>query len=130
MAEKKLSAKEELFVEAYIRYRFNASKAYSEVYPNMKNPNVRGATLKNKLKDEIQIRVNELIGNTTEIAEKVLLELQLLAFGKEDVKNADKLKAMQLLQSQMGLQQQNIKLDTTGNFDITILSNEDGDASA
>lgn len=83
MAKKKdeLSLKHKLFVENYIIHNFNATRAYRETYPKVKNDAVAGVNGHNLLKKpKIQVAVSkrmaEAAKNVEITPEKVLTDLE------------------------------------------------------
>ena len=53
-------------------------------------------------------------------AEHIATELAKIAFMDDEATKKDKMKAMELLQKQLGLQQQNIKADVNNDIIITV----------
>ena len=121
-----LTAKEKAFCEAYVIDGLPANKAYLKVYECaestansnsykiMKKPNVR-AYIENLQKEAFDAACIN--------AERVALKLAEIAFaGKNDefYGAVSQLKALDLLQKQMGLQHQKIEADVSTDININI----------
>lgn len=122
-----LTKKEKAFCEEYIANGCNASRAYFKVYDTSCIENARKAYCKVFRKPEVKEYIAELQKEAFEraciSAERVALKLSDIAFAdKEDeVYNATaQLKALDLLQKQLGLQHQKIDADVNTNITITI----------
>ena len=128
----KLNANMDRFCREYVANGYNAQKAYMAAYKDsseaaakanasrlMKNPKIK-EFIKELQKDKIEAL------NIT--AERLLEELSTMAFaekGDEDYGANVKLKAIDLLQKQMGLQQQKIKADVDTNQEIKVTIEDD-----
>lgn len=120
-----LTASQVKFCEEFIK-SYNATQAYLAAYPNttydtansagpkyLKNPAIK-AYLDKLEKEEFEAkRIN---------AEHIASELAKMAFGEISKGNSQggKIKALELLQKQLGLQTANIKADVDNNINITI----------
>lgn len=107
-----LELKDEMFINEYLTNGYNATKAYIATHPAVTYDTARCNAYKTKrrLQPEIDKRMEDVIGEKEEIAQKILLQLQNMAFSPKDdeVYNPSvKLKAQELLQKQLGLQTQN-----------------------
>lgn len=126
-----MTAKQELFCAAYIKNNYCAKAAYLEVYGGTEvNAEKSGSRLMKN--PEVKARINELTKQICEekciTGERIMSELAAIAFEKEEVKPSDKLKAIDLLQKQLGLQSQ--KLDATvKSNDIVISIQKEGESN-
>lgn len=122
-----MTAKNKAFAEAYIACGYNASKAYLQVYgctkqcadtnsqKLMKNPEIR---------DYIGELIQQVYQNQFISAEKIAAEIASIAFSDDEaLRKADKLKALELLQKQLGLQSQRVEL--SNDIIINIVGKED-----
>lgn len=99
-----LTDREELFIEAYFANNFNATAAYKEVYnPKEKGANASRFANKPHIKAEIQKRMRERLEAKNISAERILDELSKIAFCLAEYDTKDKLKALEMMQKQMGL---------------------------
>lgn len=123
-----LTAKEKAFCEEYVANGCNASQAYYKVYDTKSIENARKAYCKTFRKPEVKQYIAELQKEAFDAAcinaERVALKLAEIAFAdKEDevYGAAAQLKALDLIQKQLGLQKQqvdaNIKTDIVINID-------------
>lgn len=124
----KLTKKEQAFCEEYVVNGCNSSQAYAKVY-GCSIEDARKRYCKTFRKPEIKEYIRELQKEAFAAAyinaERVALKLSEIAFAdKEDeIYNASaQLKALDLLQKQLGLQKQ--KIDAEINQDITITIEE------
>lgn len=124
---KKLSPQHELFVKEYIANGFNAAAAYRNVYGD--NPSngttaarlARDPLIQEAIAKEMHERCKELQINE----DKILLKLNEMAFADKDDEvygPSVQLKALDMLQKQLGLQTKNIKaeVDNKINIEVTI----------
>lgn len=124
MAKGKLTDKERAFIDTYLTNGFRKSEAYMSVwncafstartqaYITFKRPEVQ---------EYLEKRKEEIYHNVAVDAEMVMSKLAEIAFSeKEDTTytTKDKLKALDLLQKQLGLQKQKLEADV--NTDIVI----------
>lgn len=122
-----LTNKEKAFCEEYVRNGGNASRAYFYAYDTSSIENARKAYCKVFRKPEVKEYIaalqKEAFAAACINAEKVALKLSEIAFSdKEDevYGTTAKLKALDLLQKQLGLQHQKIEADITNDINITI----------
>ena len=118
----KLTPKQESFCEMYVENGYKAIIAYKEVYGCTDNSAATSAYRLLK-KQEIIDRIHEIqkdvLSRKCITAERVLDALAEIAF--EDTQpNKDKLQALNLIQKQLGLQQQNIKADVDNRVVIDV----------
>jgi phage terminase small subunit len=121
-----MTKKEKLFCEEYVANGGNASQAYYAVYDTTKE-NARKLYCKVMKKPEVKEYIQELQKAAFEAAcinaERVGLKLAEIAFaakGDEDYPASAQLKALDLLQKQLGLQHQHIDADLHTDINITI----------
>lgn len=123
-----LTKKEKAFCEEYVNNGCNASRAYQFAY-DCCIEDARKRYCKTFRKPEIKQYINQLQKEAFEFAcinaERVALKLSEIAFA--DKKDTDytvsaQLKALDLLQKQLGLQHQKIEADV--NTDINIIIEE------
>lgn len=120
-----LTSKQKAFCEEYVQ-TYNARKSYAKVYGT--SIDSAGPLSCNLLKrQEVRDYITELEKDTYELmrinAEHIANELSKFAFGELDEKYntpANKLKALEMLQKQLGLQTQNLKADVEGNIEIKV----------
>lgn len=117
-----LTPKQKRFCEEFIK-DYNATKAYMRAYEaNYDTANAKAYKLvKNecvkayldKLEREVfeEMRIN---------ADHIATELAKLAFNDSEISKKDKMKAIELLQKQLGLQQQKIQADVSTDISINI----------
>ena len=122
-----LTKKEKEFCEEYIRNGCNASRAYFHAYDTASIENARKAYCKVFKKPEVKAYIAALQKEAFEMAcinaERVALKLSDIAFAdKEDeVYNVSaQLKALDLLQKQLGLQHQKIEAEVSTDINIVI----------
>ena len=122
-----LTKKEKAFCEEYVANGGNASRAYFAAYDTSSIENARKAYCKVFRKPEVKEYIRELqkeaFAAACISAERVALKLADIAFAdKEDEQyNATaQLKALDLLQKQLGLQKQHIEADVHTSIEINI----------
>ena len=122
-----LTKKEKAFCEEYVANGGNASRAYFAAYDVPTIENARKEYCKVFRKPEVKEYIRELqkvaFENACINAERVALKLAEVAFtekGDEYYTAAAQLKALDLLQKQLGLQKQHIEADLQTNINITI----------
>jgi len=127
MAERKLTAKEKKFCEEYVANGCNASRAYFEAYDTSSMENARKAYCKVFRKPEVKEYIAELqkeaFANACITAERVALKLGDIAFAEKDDEFYNvpaQLKALDLLQKQLGLQKQQIDANVATDIVINI----------
>jgi phage terminase small subunit len=126
---RKLTAKEKEFCEEYVRNGGNASRAYFHAYDTSSIESARKGYCKVFRKPEVKEYIAELqkeaFAAACISAERVALKLAEIAFadkGDTDYTATSQLKALDLLQKQLGLQHQKIEADV--NTDINIFIEE------
>ena len=121
-----LTAKEKAFCEEYVFNSKSANKAYLAAY-DCKESTANSAGWKLLKKDNIREYITELQKQAFEAAcisaEKVALKLSDIAFAEKDDKNYNataQLKALDLLQKQLGVQTHNVNADINSDININI----------
>lgn len=126
MAERKLTAKEKKFCEEYVANGGNASRAYQEVYGCCYEDAKRRyckTFKKPDIKEYIAELQKEAFANACITAERVALKLADVAFAEKDDEFYNvpaQLKALDLLQKQLGLQKQQIDANVATDIVINI----------
>ena len=122
-----LTKKERAFCEEYVANGGNASRAYFAAYDTASIENARKAYCKVFRKPEVKEYIRELqkvaFENACITAERVALRLADIAFAEKDDEYyniSSQLKALDLLQKQLGLQHQKIDADLHNDINITI----------
>lgn len=117
-----MNAKQELFINEYLTNGFNASQAYLKVFKCAKSSaSALGARYFNQpeVKEEVYKRQKELFEALSINAERIAAELAEIAFapkGDKDYNTTAKLKALDLLQKQLSLQNQNVTAKVESNI--------------
>lgn len=121
-----MTAKERKFCEEYVANGGNASQAYFTVYDTTKE-NARKlyckVMKKQEVKDYIKALQQEAFEAACITAERVALKLADIAFAAKDDENYNataQLKALDLLQKQLGLQTQKVEADLHTDINISI----------
>lgn len=133
MAETKLTAKQMAFCEEYVSNGYNATQAYLKAYDcEYKTANVEGGRLLKKphVKEYVVALQKEAFEASCINAERVALKLAEIAFASGDDENygaAAQLKALDLLQKQLGLQKQKIDAEVDNKVVIKVSVEDDGD---
>ena len=129
MAELKPS--EKLFAEAYVA-NSNATQAYKIISPNACDVSARSGGSRLLQKPEIRAYIiqlyEEYFGEYKILAFRTLSELETVAFAEKGDKHynaAAKLKAIELIQKQLGLQTKNVNVESKTEVEINILSTKD-----
>lgn len=123
---RKLTEKEVAFCECYVFEGLSATKAYQKVYGcayNSASANSVKVMKKDAVREYIESLQKEAFKASCLTAEKVALKLSEIAFaekGDEDYNATAQLKALDLLQKQMGLQKQHIEQEIKTNINITV----------
>lgn len=112
-----MTSQQRQFCENYLANGFNATRAYFDAYPdaNKKNPKPSypyQLLKKEEIKEYINSRKKEIYDSLNIDAERIAQELADMAFaakGDEIYSATIKLKALELLQKQFGLQNQKIE---------------------
>lgn len=127
MTVPKLTKKEKAFCEEYVANGCNASRAYFAVYDCSSIEVARKAYCKPFRKPEVKQYIADLQKQAFEAAsinaERVALKLADIAFAdKEDeiYNTASQLKALDLLQKQLGLQKQKVEADVNTTINLVI----------
>ena len=115
-----INTKQQDFIMEYISNGFNGIQAYLSAYPNSTvktaKTNTSQHTGKDEIREEIERQVKMILEAKHITAERVLLEIADIAFalkGDEVYDVKAKLKALELLQKQMGLQTTNSNINAT-----------------
>ena len=127
MAERKkkkgLTTIQRKFLEEYVK-DYNGTRAYMRACPNVTYSSAHtlsGRILKMPEAKEYLDKLEREIYEAYRInAEHIATELAKIAFMDDEATKKDKMKAMELLQKQLGLQQQNIKADVNNDIIITV----------
>lgn len=121
-----LTKKEKAFCEEYIQNGCNASRAYEKVY-GCSLEDARKRYCKTFRKPEVKEYITELqkeaFSAACITAERVALKLAEIAFANKDDEAygaAAQLKALDLIQKQLGLQKQHIEADIKTDIVINI----------
>ena len=121
-----LTKKEKAFCEAYVFDNESATGAYMKAYDcAYKTANTQGWKVLRKplIQEYINKLQQEAFAAACITAEKVALKLSEIAFaekGDKDYNTTAQLKALDLLQKQLGLQKQHIDADLHSEINITI----------
>ena len=123
-----LNPKQKLFVETYLANGYHAKEAYLQVYTNSSEYSAKSNAfrllanpeVKEMIRQEQELRFNSLCINAERIAEE-LAEMAFAAKGDKDYTATVKLKALDLLQSQLGLKNNKINIDGELDTKITII---------
>lgn len=126
-----LTGNEELFCQEYIRNGYNATQAYLTVYDcEYTTANGRAHTIlkKPEAKAYVYKLQQEAFEQKAINAERIALRLAEIAFAEKTDPNYNasaQLKALDLLQKQLGLQNQKIQADLDSTVKISIGISED-----
>lgn len=128
MRQMGLNGKQKAFCEEYVANGYNAQKAYAIVYDCWNEASVRSNTcrlLKNeKIKEYIRELQKERFEALNISAERVAEKLADIAFAAKDDSyyNATaQLKALDLLQKQMGLQTQKVDANVSTEINVNLV---------
>lgn len=132
MAKQKINANSIAFCNEYVANGYNAVQAYVIAYPKSSLESARGNANRLLRTPEIKEYIKEIQKERFEAlnisAERIACELAELAFSDFDDNNtaSSKLKALDLLQKQLGLQTQKVdaKVETT-TIKVTVEDEED-----
>ena len=124
-AKTPMNAAQEMFAREYLANGRNAKAAYMKAYPNSSEENARkcGWELLKKpavnkfIQEETKARYEALDITAEHIAQE-LAEMAFAMKGDEDYTAQIKLKAMDLLQKQLGLQNKNVSVNADVNAGI------------
>lgn len=128
-----LTPQQTRFVEEYVSNGYNATAAYLVAYnatPETANKNGWKIMKKPEAQNYMKILQKDRIAAQGISAERILEELSNIAFaekGDEDYTVTAKLKALDLLQKQMGLQKQQIKAEVEQNQEIRVTIEDNND---
>lgn len=118
-----LNKQQEMFCHEFIACKYNASKAYEKVYSPAKREGIYCGSARLMKNPEVKARIRELEKEIFEAnhitAEHIANELSEMAFDADTPKNI-RLKALDLLQKQTGLQTQRIEAEVNKNIEINI----------
>lgn len=118
-----LNTQQEMFCREFIACKYNAGKAYEKVYATKKNDTARAGAVRLMKMPEIKERISQLEKEIFEenhiTPEHIANELSEMAFGEDTPQNI-KLKALDLLQKQTGLQTQKVQAELNNNIQINI----------
>lgn len=118
-----LNTQQEMFCREFIACKYNAGKAYEKVYATKKNDSARAGAVRLMKMPEIKERISQLEKEIFEenhiTPEHIANELSEMAFGEDTPQNI-KLKALDLLQKQTGLQTQKVQAELNNNIQINI----------
>lgn len=123
---RKLTEKEVAFCECYVFEGLSATKAYQKVYGcayNSASANSVKVMKKDAVREYIESLQKEAFKASCLTAEKVALKLSEIAFaekGDEDYNATAQLKALDLLQRQLGIQHNKIEADIKTDINITV----------
>lgn len=123
-----LTAKQKLFVEAYLANGYRAVPAYLSVYTGGKESSAKANAyrllgnpeIKQMIQEEQRMRYNALNISADRIAEE-LCEMAFAEKGDKDYTANVKLKAIDLLQSQLGLKRNKLSVDGDVDTRVTIV---------
>ena len=121
-----LTKKELAFCEEYIANGYNASRAYEKAYGcSIEDARKRYCKTfrKPEVKEYIEALQKEAFAQACVNAERVALKLTEIAFSNKDDEYytpSAQLKALDLLQKQLGLQTQKVEADVNASITITI----------
>lgn len=134
---KKLTEKEELFAKAYVANNFNAAKAHRIAYAESSTASARTNAGRVRDKAHVRARIDELIeaelGDLDTLAKKTLYKLFTIAFSEREDEHYNaqaQLKALDLIQKQLGTNIQKVQAEVKGETEvvINILGDTDEDA--
>lgn len=119
-----MNAKQKLFCENYVACKCNATEAYVQTYDSKRGQGAEqnsSRLLKNpEVREYIAELIKEQYKNKYITAERVGSEIAEIAFSEDDsLRKADKLKALELLQKQLGLQTQKVEVSSDIVINIT-----------
>lgn len=114
-----LTEKEKLFVELFIKYN-QKEKAYKEAYGTEKRANNAKRILdKPEVKEYLEYCRQQAFEDFCIDARHIATALGDIAFN-EDNSNKDRLKALDLLQKQLGLQTQKVSAEVETTIEVSI----------
>lgn len=111
------------FLQEYIK-DYNGARAYMRACPDVDYDSAKATAYVILKKPEAHAYLDQLEKEKFQElrinAEHIATELAKIAFMDDEASKKDKMKAIELLQKQLGLQQQNIKADVNNDIIITI----------
>lgn len=111
------------FLEEYIK-DYNGARAYMRAQPNVDYDNAKVTAYVILKKPEAHAYLDQLEKEKFQElrinAEHIATELAKIAFMDDEASKKDKMKAIELLQKQLGLQSQKIQADVSTNINIEI----------
>ena len=119
----KLTAKQKLFCENYVSNGYKLQKAYMDAFgasPEVANANQWKLMKKDAIKNYIREVQHERFEALHITADSIVAQLRDIALS-EDASYMERMKALELIQKQMGLQTQKVEADiktTTINIDL------------
>lgn len=126
MAKGKLTDKERCFIDTYLTNGFRKNDAYLAVW-NCSESTAHNQSYKTFNRPEVQEyliqRRNEIYNATAIDAQVIVSKLAEIAFaakGDKDYNAQAQLKALDLLQKQLGLQTQKVEAEVSTDINITI----------
>ena len=124
-----MTEKQKLFAENYLANGFNAREAYYSAFGENgnKQPSYPYTLLKNKdIADYIQKRREEIYESLNIDATRVMQEIADIAFEPRNEKNvASKLKALELLSTNLSLQTQ--KIESKDIIEVSLVEDDNDD---
>lgn len=131
---RELKPHERTFAEAYIANNGNAKEAYHVIFPDASPDTCKKNGYKYKNIPEVKAYIAELyeqhFGEYKVLAFRALAELEIMAFaekGDTDYTASTKLKAIELIQKQLGLQTKNINVEAKAEVEINIVAAKPSD---
>ena len=128
MPQNGLNGKQQAFCEEYVANGYNAQKAYAVVYDCWNEASLRSNTCRLLRNDKVKEYIRELQKERFEAlnisAERVAEKLADIAFAEKDDNyyNATaQLKALDLLQKQMGLQTQKVDANVSTEINVNLV---------
>lgn len=125
MPQKKgtLTNTQKRFLEEYIK-DYNGTRAYMRACPDVNYDSAKATAYVILKKPEAHAYLDQLEGEKFKElrinAEHIATELAKIAFMDDTASQKDRMKAIELLQKQLGLQQQKITADVSTNINIDI----------
>lgn len=133
MPRKELTNKQIAFCEEYVANGYKAIEAYAVAYPNSCENSLRSNPYQLLQNPKVKVYIRELQSQRFEAlnisADRIAVKLAEIAFADkkdEDYNATAQLKALDLLQKQLGLQNQ--KMEVNGEQKIILTIGDDEDA--
>lgn len=134
MSRQALNSQSKAFCEEYVANGYKATEAYMIAYPNSSRESARRSSSKVLLKPEIKQYIKEIQRERFEAlnisADRIAEKLAEIAFADKkdtDYTATSQLKALDLLQKQLGLQSQKMELNGKQDIVINIGGLDDGE---